>query len=316
MEHAEVYVGIDVAKTHLDVATTDAQRVKRYGNTSAGHQELIDQIKSWRIERVVLEATGGYERAIVATLLAEGLPIVVANPRQVRDFARATGKLAKTDAIDALVLARFAKVIEPELRTLPDEKTLELQENLARRYQLIQMRTAESNRLKQAVSPSVGQSVQAMLDTIDTQLKEIDVDLDQLIRSSPAWQAKVDLLKGVPGVGDQTARSLVAQLPELGTCSRQQIAALVGVAPMNRDSGMMRGRRTTHGGRANVRRALYMATLVATRHNPTIRSYYQKLVESGKKKKVALVASMRKLLVILNAMLRDQKTWQNTQPST
>lgn len=272
---------------------------------------MVGQLKSQPIERVVLEATGGYERAAVAALLAEGLPVVVANPRQVRDFAKATGKLAKTDAIDALVLARFAQVIQPEIRPLPDEKTLELQENLARRQQLIQMRTAESNRLKQAVSPSVGQSVQVMLDAIDIQLKGIDMDLDKLIRASPMWQAKVDLLKRVPGVGDQTARSLVAQLPELGTCSRQQIAALVGVAPMNRDSGLMRGRCTTCGGRANVRRALYMATLVATRYNPTIRSYYQRLVEAGKKKKVALVASMRKLLVILNAILRDQKIWQN-----
>lgn len=315
MAKSNVYVGIDVSKDFLDVALSGIQRVKRYANTLAGYQEMIDKLKSQPIERVVLEATGGYERAAVAALLAEGLPVVVANPRQVRDFARATGKLAKTDAIDALVLARFAQVIEPEIRPLPDEKTLELQENLARRQQLIQMRTAESNRLKQAVSPSVGQSVQVILDTIDTQLKEIDMDLDKLIRASPTWQAKVDLLKRVPGVGDQTARSLVAQLPELGTCSRQQIAALVGVAPMNRDSGLMRGRCTTCGGRANVRRALYMATLVATRYNPTIRSYYLRLVEAGKKKKVALVASMRKLLVILNAIIRDQKIWQNTTPN-
>lgn len=312
MAKSSVYVGIDVSKDFLDVALSGTRRVKRYANTVAGHQEMIGQLKSQPIERVVLEATGGYERAAVAALLAEGLPVVVANPRQVRDFARATGKLAKTDAIDALVLARFAQVIEPEIRPLPDEKTLELQEKLARRQQLIQMRTAESNRLKQAVSPSVGQSVQVMLDAIDTQLKGIDMDLDKLIRASPTWQAKVDLLKRVPGVGDQTARSLVAQLPELGTCSRQQIAALVGVAPMNRDSGLMRGRCTTCGGRANVRRALYMATLVATRYNPTIRCYYQRLVEAGKKKKVALVASMRKLLVILNAILRDQKIWENT----
>lgn len=312
MAKSSVYIGIDVSKDFLDVALSGIQRVKRYANTPAGHQEMIGQIKSQPIERVVLEATGGYERAAVAALLAEGLPVVVANPRQVRDFARATGKLAKTDAIDALVLARFAQVIEPDIRPLPDEKTLELQENLSRRQQLIQMRTAESNRLKQAVSPSVGQSIQVMLDAIDTQLKGIDMDLDKLIRASPTWQAKVDLLKRVPGVGDQTARSLVAQLPELGTCSRQQIAALVGVAPMNRDSGLMRGRCTTCGGRANVRRALYMATLVATRYNPTIRTYYQRLVKAGKEKKVALVASMRKLLVILNAILRDQKIWENT----
>ena len=244
-------------------------------------------------------------------MLAEGLPVVLINPRQVRDFARAVGQLAKTDEIDAQVLARFAKVIEPEIRPLPDEKTLDLQERLARRYQLVQMRTVESNRLKQAVSEPVGQSIQAMLDTIDAQLKEIDADLDQLIRASPAWRAKVDLLKGVPGVGDQTARCLVASLPELGTCSRQQIAALVGVAPLNRDSGMMRGRRTTYGGRVNVRRMLYMATFVATQHNPVIRTYYRRLVDSGKKKMVALVGAMRKLLAILNAMLRGQKAWKH-----
>lgn len=307
-----MYVGIDVSKDSLDVALSGIEQVNRYPNTPAGHQEIIEHFQNQLIERVVLEATGGYERAAVAALLSEGLPVVVVNPRQVRDFARATGQLAKTDAIDALILARFARVIEPEIRPLPDKKTLELQEHLTRRQQLIQMRTAESNRLKQAVSPSVGQSVQTMLETIDAQLKEIDMDLNKLIQSSPTWQAKVDLLKQVPGVGDQTARSLVAQLPELGTCSRQQVAAWVGVAPMNRDSGLMRGRCTTCGGRAHVRRVLYMATLVAARHNPTIRSCYQRLVETGKKKKVALVASMRKLLVILNAILRDQKNWQNT----
>jgi len=242
-------------------------------------------------------------------MLAKGWPVVVANPRQVRDFARAIGQLAKTDTIDARVLARFAKVIEPEVRTLPDEKSVELQEKLARRDQLVQMRTAENNRLKQAISKAVEKSIQAMLDAIDEQLRSVDDDIDRLIRSSPAWQAKVDLLKGVPGVGEQTARCLVAQLPELGSCSRQKIAALVGVAPINRDSGTMRGRRTTFGGRANVRRMLYMATLVATRHNPVIRAYYQRLVAAGKRKMVALVAAMRKLLVILNAMLRDQKTW-------
>lgn len=315
-----VYVGVDVAKAHLDLAidadgSSDCS-TRRFENTSDGHALLIEQVSRFQVERIVLEATGGYERSVVAAMLAQGLPVVIANPRQVRDFARATGQLAKTDAIDALILARFAKVIEPEIRTLPDEKALEFQEKLARRHQLVQMRTAESNRLKQAVSDKVGRSIEVMLGTIDEQLKEIDADLDQLIRQSPAWQKKVDLLKGVPGVGDQTARSLVAQLPELGTCSRQQIAALVGVAPINRDSGTMRGRRTTFGGRASVRRALYMATLVATQHNPVIKAYYQRLVESGKKKVVALIASMRKLLTILNAMLRDQKSWKNIAPQT
>ncbi len=307
----QVWLGIDVAKDALDLAVDGVEAVKRFDNNPSGHAALIEAVRTQDVQRVVLEATGGYERAIVAALLAGNIPgVVVVNPRQVRDFARATGKLAKTDQIDARVLARFARAVAPPVRTLPDAKALELQEKLARRGQLVQMRTAESNRQKQAVSVAVAQSIQAMLEAIDTQLKEVDEQLDQAIRESPAWQAKVDLLKGVPGVGDQTARSLVAQLPELGQCSRQQIAALVGVAPVNRDSGTMRGRRTTFGGRASVRRALYMATLVATRHNPVIHAYYQRLVASGKKKMVALVASMRKLLTILNAMLREQKEWR------
>jgi transposase len=258
----------------------------------------------------VLEATGGYERPAVAAMLAAKLPVIVVNPRQVRDFARAIGQLAKTDTIDARLLARFATTLQPDIRPLPDEKTLVLQEKLARRRQLVAMRTAESNRLGQTFAPAVHASIQAVLDFLDRQLKDLDDGLDQAIKDTPAWQEKVDLLKGVPGVGDQTARSLVAQLPELGQCSRGQIAALVGVAPVNRDSGAMRGRRTTFGGRASVRTALYMATLVATRHNPKIRAYYQRLVNSGKKKMVALVAAMRKLLIILNAMLRDQKQWR------
>jgi len=266
-------------------------------------------------QRVVLEATGGYERPIVATLACQE-PVVVVNPKQVRNFAKALGQLAKTDAIDAKILARFAADIKPDIRPLPDEKALDLQEKLARRRQLVQMRTAESNRLGQTFSPTVHASIEGMLNTIDQQIKDLDDDLHQAIKASPAWQAKVDLLKAVPGIGDQTARCLIAQLPELGQCSRGQIAALVGVAPINRDSGAMRGRRTIGGGRASVRCALYMATLVATRYNPKIKAYYQRLVASGKKKKVALIAAMRKLLVILNAMLRDRKTWRATAMNT
>lgn len=306
----ELWIGIDVAKGHLDLAADHAPTVSRFDNSPSGHEKLLEHLGDADVKRVVLEATGGYERPLVAALLVADLPVVVANPRQVRDFARATGKLAKTDAIDARVLARFAAVIKPALRELPDKASLGLQEKLARRHQLVQMRTAEGNRLKQAFSSGVADSIRSMLDAIERQLKEVDDQLDRAIRQTPAWQAKVDLLKGVPGVGDQTARHLVASLPELGRCSRQQIAALVGVAPLNRDSGTMRGRRTTLGGRTSVRRALYMATLVATRHNPVIRRYYQRLVAAGKKKMVALVASMRKLLVILNAMVRDQKEWR------
>ena len=311
-----VCVGIDVSKAHLDVAFNSNEPVTRFDNDLAGHAVLIEKINAMTVDRVVLEATGGYERPVVAAMLAAKLPVVVINPRQVRDFARAIGQLAKTDAIDARILARFAADIKPDIRPLPDEKALVLQEKTTRRRQLIQMRTAESNRLQQSFGIAVRTSIEMMLNTIDQQIKELDDDLDQAIKDTPAWQEKVDLLKAVPGVGDQTARCLVAQLPELGSCSRQQIARLVGVAPINRDSGTMRGKRTTGGGRAAVRCALYMATLVATQHNPKIKTYYQRLVASGKKKMVALVAAMRKLLVILNAMLRNQTTWRTTTMNT
>jgi transposase len=309
-------IGIDVAKAHLDVAFGHDGTVSRFDNDPDGHTALVEQLQSCSTQRVVLEATGGYERPIVAAMLAAKLPVVVVNPRQVRRFAQALGQLAKTDAIDARVLARFAADIKPDIRPLPDEKALVFQDKIARRRQLVQMRTAESNRLKQAFSHEVKRSIQTILDTIDQQLIGLDDDLGRAIRETPAWQQKVDLLKAVPGIGDQTARCLIAQLPELGRCSRGQIAAMVGVAPINRDSGAMRGRRTIGGGRAPVRSALYMATLVATRHNPTIKAYDQRLVAAGKKKKVALVAAMRKLLVILNAMLRDQQPWRIIAMST
>lgn len=306
----QVCVGIDVAKAHLDVVSTAAEPVQRFANAPEGHEALLEHLKPMASQRIVLEATGGYERPIVAAMLAAKLPVVVVNPKQVRNFAKALGQLAKTDAIDARILARFAADIKPDIRPLPDEKTLDLQEKLARRRQLVQMRTAESNRLGQTFSATVRASVEVMLNTIDQQIKDLDDNLDQAIKASPAWQAKVDLLKAVPGVGDQTARCLIAQLPELGDCSRQQIAAWVGVAPINRDNGAMRGRRALGGSRASVRCALYMATLAASRFNPKIKAYDQRLVASGKKKKVALIAAMRKLLVILNAILRDRKTWR------
>lgn len=303
------FIGIDVSKDHLDLADDTSATVTRFANTPDGHRAIVQRLRTQGVQRVVLEATGGYERAAVATLVAAALPVVVVNPRQARDFARATGQLAKTDAIDARILARFARVMRPDLRKLPDAKTLELQDKIARRNQLVQMRTAELCRQKQTATPAVATSIRAMIEAIDKQLEQIDDDLDTMIRATPAWQHKADLLTGVPGIGDQTARKIVAHLPELGTCSRQQIAALVGVAPVNRDSGTMRGKRTTFGGRPAVRKALYMPTLVATKHNPIIRAYYQRLVAAGKPKMVALVAAMRKLLTILNAMIRDQKKW-------
>jgi transposase len=272
---------------------------------------LIERLAALRVERIVLEATGGYERLVVTALMVAGLPVVVVNPRQVRDFAKALGKLAKTDRIDAEVLARFAVAVRPALRPLPDESEQKLRETLARRSQLMGMRTMELNRLQQAHASQVRRDVQAVVSFLDKRLRAIDKELDELIKGSPIWQKKVELLKTVPGIGEQTARTLIADLSELGSCSRQQIAALVGVAPLNRDSGTLRGRRMTWGGRRAVRQALYMATLVASRFNPVIRSHYERLRQAGKKAKVALVACMRKLLTTLNAMLREQKPWKN-----
>jgi transposase len=307
-----VCVGIDVSKLNLDLATGDTHATWQFTNDAQGHRAIIKQLQGVPpVKLIVLEATGGYERTIVAALLAAKFPVVVVNPRQVRDFARATGQLAKTDRIDAMILARFASTINPQLRALPDENTRLLQEKIARRGQLVHMITAEKNRLQQAHSQAVQHSIQQVIALLKQQLKELDDDLDTMIRQSPAWREKEDLLKSVPGVGDQTARQLIINLPELGQCSRQQIAALVGVAPFNRDSGPRRGQRTTCGGRAHVRATLYMATLAATRFNPVIRRHYQNLVDVGKRKKVALVACMRKLLTILNAMLRDGKSWKH-----
>jgi len=303
------FVGIDVSKSALDVHVLEGWS-ERFDNTAEGVREVKDRLLDLQPERIVLEATGGYERLAAGELSLGGLPVVVVNPRQVRDFAQAIGKLAKTDEIDAAVLARFGQAVRPELRPLPDESQQKLREILTRRSQLIQMRTAECNRLSQLTDKAMRKSVEYHLAFLAKQLAQLDKDLDRSIRDSPIWQDKVDLLQTVPGIGPQTARTLVAELSELGEASRQQLAALVGVAPMNRDSGTLRGKRTTMGGRPSVRTALYMATLTATRYNQVIREYYDKLLRAGKAKKVALVACMRKLLIILNAMLRNHKTWQ------
>jgi transposase len=310
------FVGIDVSKEWLDVHWLNSASAARFENSAEGQRELVERLAAVPVERVVVEATGGYERLLVVTLAAANLPVVVVNPRQVRDFAKALGQLAKTDRIDAAVLARFAAAVRPELRPLPSADEQKLRETLARRAQLIGMRTMEMNRLQQAQSRRVRSDVQAVLNFLDQRLRAIDDELDTLIRAAPLWQEKVDLLKSVPGVGDQTARTLVADLAELGSCSRQQIAALVGVAPLNRDSGKQRGRRLTWGGRAVVRRALYMAALSAARCNPTIRTHYVHLRAAGKKPKVALVACMRKLLTILNAILRERNPWKNLAVQT
>ena len=304
-------VGIDVSKDRLDVAWQPAIRPGvSFPNTAEGRVALTRLLAGQHPERIVLEATGGYERAAVAACLEAGLPVIVINPRQARDFAKATGQLAKTDAIDAAVLAQFAEAVKPEVRPLPDAKALELQELVARQRQLVKLRTAESNRREKAASPRVRGSIDGVLAVLDAQLKDIDAQMDELIQATPAWQAKADLLKSVPGIGDRTARMLVANLPELGCASRQQIAKLVGVAPINRDSGKMRGRRTTFGGRAEVRAMLFMPTLSALRSNARLRVFYERLVAEGKPKMVAVVACMRKLLTMLNAILREQTPWK------
>ncbi len=307
-------VGIDISKDRLDVACLPAavHVPSAFDNDAQGHAALVGRLKEVAPRLIVLESTGGYQRVLVAALAAAGLPVVVVNPRQVRDFARALGILAKTDAIDAMVLARFGEKVNPALRPLPDAESTALVDLLARRRQLVELRTAESNRLGQATSTRIKASIRAMLTTIEKQIASIDEDLDDRIRRSPAWKEKEDLLTSAPGVGPLTARTLLACLPELGTISRQSIAALVGVAPLNRDSGMMRGKRTTWGGRTVVRSALYMAALVATRHNPILKAHYAKLLAAGKAKKLALVACVRKLLVTLNAMLRTRTPWRNS----
>jgi len=311
--------GIDVSKDWLDLDLVDqaGQRgpAERIANSAPACQALAQKLSKLGVLRIVVEASGGYERTLVATFVSAGLPIVVVNPRQIRDFAKALGFLAKTDELDAFVLARFAQVVQPPQRNIPDEQTQAIRDLLTRRAQLIEMRTMENNRLKQAATTRIIKDLKSSLEFIDKRLKRLDDEIDEHIRQTPAWQEKVEILQSTPGIGPQTARVLVLDLPELGQCSRQQTAALVGVAPMNCDSGKFRGDRTIRGGRKNVRTTLYMATLSATRCNDTIRNHYQKLLDAGKPFKVAIVACMRKLLTILNAMVRDQHTWQPAQPA-
>ncbi len=308
---AAVYVGIDVAKAELVMAIRPSGERWTATNDEAGIQRLLTRLREDTPALVVLEATGGYERAAVAALATAGLPLVVANPRQVRDFARATGQLAKTDQIDADTLALFAERVRPEPRALPDASAQALDALLTRRRQILGMVGAERNRLEHAV-PAVRRGIVQHIRWLERQLRDVDDDLDRTIQVSPVWRAKENLLRSVPGVGPVVSRTLIGDLPELGTMPRKQIAALVGVAPLARDSGTLRGKRLVWGGRAPVRAALYMAALVATRRNPVIREFYQRLLAAGKPKKVALTACMRKLLTILNAMLRANTVWRHT----
>jgi transposase len=304
-----LYVGIDVCKRTLDIAVRPTGEQWTVCNDDAGITSLVTDLRALGPVLVVLEATGGYEVPVTSALVAAGLPLAVTNPRRVRDFAKATGALAKTDKIDARVLAHFAQGVQPTPRAVPDEQQRAFADLLARRRQLIEMLTAEKNRLK--ISPrALRPRIQAHIDWLQRDLDEIENDLVNRIHQSPVWREQDEILQSTPGVGPVLSFTLLAELPELGTLNRKQIAALVGVAPLNRDSGKMHGKRSVWGGRAQVRSALYMATLSATRYNPVIRDFYQRLCNAGKLHKVALTACMHKLLIILNAMLKNRTAWR------
>jgi transposase len=302
-------MGIDVSRQWLDVATTETTEIERLANTGKGLEHLLQQARQLGAERITVEASGGWQTPLVATLAEAGLPVVVVNPRQVRAYARATGKLAKTDRIDARVLCDFTLAVQPPLRPLKDAQAQALSALLARRQQLLVMRTAEKNRLALGAAGKVRKNIRDHVRWLDRHLADTDGEIQKLIEASPVWRAQEELLTSAPGIGDTTARVLIGQLPELGHLNRQQIAALAGLAPFNRDSGTLRGQRVVWGGRREVRQALYMATLSAIRSNPPIRAFYARLKANGKPSKVAITACMRKLLTMLNAMLRDQTPW-------
>jgi transposase len=310
MAATAVYIGVDVSKATLDVAAgSGAGEVKQFGNDPVSIGEVVHFLSALKPAGIILEATGKLEAHLVAALQAALLPVVVVNPRQVRDFARSTGALAKTDTIDARLLALFGERVQPQVRPLPEKEARNLAGMVSRRRQIIVMLTEERNRYFLA-EEDVRTSLSKHIRWLEEELAEVSGDLDKRIRNSPAWREKDGLLQSVPGVGKLVSATLVAELPELGKLNRRQIAALAGVAPFNRDSGRMRGKRTTWGGRTKLRTTLYMAALTATRHNPIIRDFYQRLLAAGKVKKLALIACMRKLLTILNAIMKTGKPWQ------
>lgn len=309
MESTDVFVGIDVSMDWLDVSVLPFGDEYRISYGRAEVSELVKRMSDLRPIRIILEATGGYEVEIAAALSDAGLPVCVINPRQSRDFAKATGELAKTDRVDARVLAEFGRALRPPVRPLPDADARQLRETMDRRGQILETLLAERNRLQRTESKTVKASLRSHIRHLERQLEKMEEALADQIKASPAWQEDVNLLTSVPGVGQLTAANLTIMLPEIGTMGRKQIAKLVGVAPLSRDSGSRRGSRSIWGGRAQVRRMLYMPTLVATHHNPVISAFYDRLVERGKPKKVAIVACMRKLLIITNAMIRDRTTW-------
>jgi transposase len=304
-----VFVGIDVSKKKLDVAVRPNGQLWSVSNDEAGIASLCKQLQALKPQTIVLEATGGLELPAASALAAQGLPVVIINPHQVRQFAGALNRQAKTDALDAELIARFAEAVKPEIRPLPDAQAQRFSELITRRRQLVEMMTAEKNRLGSMASKAVKARITHHLHFLKSELKDVNRDIDAEIRRSPIWREKDELLQSFPGIGRENARVIIGELSELGTLDRKKIAALVGAAPMNCDSGTMRGQRHIRGGRGHVRQMLYMATLAATRFNPVIKAFYRRLLAAGKPKRVALIACLRKILVILNAMVRNNRPW-------
>lgn len=305
----EIFVGIDVSKATLDIAFWDSEVYWQLPNDAEGWQELVKRLRPLTSVLIVVEASGGLEQPLVAELYTEKLPVAIVNPTRVRNFARSTGQLAKTDKLDARIIAHFAQAVRPQVRPLRTPEEDHLNALVTRRRQVVTMLTSEKNR-KATTHHTLQDRVLDHIAWLEAELKGLETEIEQFIQQSVEWKEKADLLQSVPGVGPVTASTMLAELPELGSRNRQQIAALAGVAPLNKDSGKKRGKRRTFGGRAAVRRTLYMATLVATKCNPVIRRFYERLLANGKEKKVALTACMRKLLVILNSMIRHRQTWQ------
>ena len=311
MDTPDFFIGIDVSKVRLDVhilPTAEAFSVER---NDAGLEALVERLSGIAPKLVVLEATGGFENTVTAALVQAQLPVVVMNPRLIRDFARAAGKLAKTDRLDAAMIALYGERMRPPLRPLPDEDARALSELVSRRKQIVEMIKAETSRLRQAKAKRVVKQITTHLTWLQKALSSVETDLDDNIRGSALWHETAALASSVPGIGPVTSFSIVADLPELGSLTRRQIAAIVGVAPMNRDSGMFRGTRSIRGGRPDIRATLFMAALTASRHNPILKAFCARLKAAGKPHKVVIIACARKLLTILNAIMRDKKSWQN-----